>query len=166
MGYDMNSEQLVPELRQLCHATVAYQFDESKAPLLAFKETSPALFDCLQASFGLITSNSRLVEGTHGLMRANPVDKIGTAQADSQMSYLTRKEYEAREMRRRAGSADPSSKRQKATKHDKTKKQTLMIGEQLAEDVSSFVPAAREVLADPSCNIESITEIQIKGRRV
>jgi hypothetical protein len=60
----------------------------------------------------------------HGLMRVNPIDKIGTAQSDSQMSYLTRKEYEAREMQTKAGR---TKKCQKAMKHDKTKKQALMI---------------------------------------
>ena len=61
-----------------------------KAPLLKFKHEYPILFDCLQAVFGLMMSNSRLCEQIHGMMRAvSEVVRAWMNEADARMSFAS-----------------------------------------------------------------------------
>ncbi len=62
----------------------------NEAPLLVFKSKYTVLFECLNAVFGLMMSNSQLCKQIHGMMRHGLHSTHGMDQVDVQQSYSTR----------------------------------------------------------------------------
>jgi len=56
-------------------------------PLTQFKQKYPILFECLEAVFGAMMSNSRLCEQVHGMMRHGLRALVGMEQSDHQRAY-------------------------------------------------------------------------------
>ena len=60
---------------------------------MVFKVSYKVLFECLNAVFGLMMSNSRLCEQIHGMMRHGLRSQQGMAQVDAQNTYATTHSY-------------------------------------------------------------------------
>jgi hypothetical protein len=65
----LNWPILTANLQKLSQAIPDSNGGNQGAPLLHFKTKYEILFDCLEAVFGCMMSNSRLCEQTHGMMR-------------------------------------------------------------------------------------------------
>jgi len=61
----------------------------------------PLLFECLEAVFGSMMSNSWLCEQVHGMMRHRLRSAIGIMQANHQGIYATRIDYGMKEEQHR-----------------------------------------------------------------
>jgi hypothetical protein len=66
--------------------------------ILEFKVTYPVIFAALEASFGLMPSNSRIAEQAHGGMRDGLIDGVSLLSTDMMRTYIMNDEYYAREM--------------------------------------------------------------------
>ena len=71
------------------------------------------LFECLEAVFGSMMSNSWLCEQIHGMMRHGLRSAIGIMQANHQRMYATRIDYGLKEEQRRLLTAMEEYHRQK-----------------------------------------------------
>ena len=98
--FRLDSTCLLRDLQYLSNNTRGVQ-GKNIAPLLAFKEDFPILFECIYAVFGLMMSHSRLCESVHGMMRHYLRYDIGMDQIDAQRSHMVTTEYEMRERRRK-----------------------------------------------------------------
>ena len=58
-----------------------------RALLLQFKQKYPILFECLEAIFGAMMSNSQLCEQIHGMMHHGLCALVGMEQSDHQRAY-------------------------------------------------------------------------------
>ena len=122
-------------------------------PLLYFRDTYPNLFECFDAVFHLMMSNSRLCEQIHGMMRK--LLRLGTGQreADSQRSYSTGTDYEMKAERK--AMKPPTRKRsldgatiitRKNRKHTDTKDQAHQLGRQLVSRSREFSKRAVPII--------------------
>ena len=168
--FRLDSTCLLRDLQYLSNNTRGVQ-GKNTAPLLAFKEDFPILFECIYAVFGLMMSHSRLCESAHGMMRHYLRYDIGMDQIDAQRSHMVTTEYEMRERRRKIlrddnGKDDRPKKKMKCSiKHNKTKTQVDLMGVQLVDAAEEFQVKAREILDQPGHGIPSISLISDLGRR-
>ncbi len=95
----MNRECCVKDLQSLSRKK-SPRIPVNEAPLLVFKSKYTVLFECLNAVFGLMVSNSRLCEQIHGMMRRGLHSAHGMDQVDAQQSYSTSTDYEMKRERR------------------------------------------------------------------
>jgi hypothetical protein len=96
-------EVLVPELQKMSKCdTVSFELEnETDARLVRFKQSYPILFECLNAFFGLMSSNSRLCEQQHGSKRGRSYTEVGQDQQDGHQAYISNRSFEMREERRK-----------------------------------------------------------------
>jgi hypothetical protein len=104
--------------------------------ILEFKVTYPVIFAALEASFGLMPSNSRIAEQAHGGMRDGLIDGVSLLSTDMMRAYIMNDKYYAREMRRncvhtRDAIAGTTKNRKGSIKHDEFKVEQVMAGAQL-----------------------------------
>ena len=165
-----DSACLLRDLQYLSNNTRGVK-GKNTAPLLAFKEDFPILFECIYAVFGLMMSHSRLCESVHGMMRHYLRYDIGMDQIDAQRSHMMTTEYVLRERRRKIlrddnGKDDCPKKKMKCSiKHNKTKTQVDLMGVQLVDAAEEFQVKAREILDQPGHGIPSISLISDLGWR-
>ena len=136
------------------------------APLNAFKSEHPILFECLEAVFGTMMSNSRLCEQIHGMMRHGLRSTVGMDQADHQRMYSTGTDYNMKEEMRTAEYGDSNeyrSKNKKASFHSKTKPQLIRLSEQLIERSKGLVGIVESLVGADKA--PSIREVNKDGRR-
>ena len=132
--------------------------------ILFFKMKYPVLFDALYSVFGLLPSNSRLCEQVHGMLRQSLSSGIGMDQSDAQFSYKVNTEYQFRQERRELVNTsndeevDDEKRKTKVSKHDKTKEQTEMIGQQMCDFIATYDNADLSTVT----SVRKITKI---GRR-
>ena len=138
--------------------------DDNVIPPVIFQQKYPVLFECLYAVFGAMMSNSRLAEQIHGMMRASLRSQIGMDQADHQRQHAAHTDYSMREERRAIGDGSSGSRdeRKKARKHDKTKDQVVMLGQQVIDRSAQFVEEESHLGKD---EITTVSEIDKMGRR-
>ena len=140
--------------------------DASKSPLASFKTTYPILYECLEAVFGLMMSNSRLCEQIHGMLRHALRDGTGMAEVDSRQGYAVRTDYEMKAERKNlvADGTSPSrngAKKMKPNKHSDTKIQVQLLSNQLLKRSADFSREAMAIVDE----VPSIREITKEGRR-
>ena len=163
----LNWRVLTDDLQRLSKVTsVSDMAGGEGAPLNAFQTEYPILFECLDAVFGTMMSNSRLCEQIHGMMRFGLRSAIGMDQADHQRMYNTSTDYEMKEERRKMVSDSDAyrQKNKKAASHSATKQQQQRLSKQLVERSADYVDVALSVIGLDS--IPTITQINEKGRRV
>ena len=139
---------------------------QEQAPLLAFKNEYPVLFECLHATFGLMMSNSRLCEQIHGMMRHGLRYQQGMDHVDAQNTYNVRHAYQMRQERskERSESLGPTSKRRRMD-HNATKEQARHLSLQLVERAKSWSQKASALLSRDGHGIPTLAEIHRVGRR-
>ena len=141
IGFDR--ETIEKDLKKLSKAESVAVNAKDHGELDTFKNTYPILFSCLDATFGLMPSNSRIAEQTHGGLRESSKASESLAFTDAQQSYITNIEYFQRETQRRL-IREKLSKNQEcanqhhgafsvAVKHNDRKETQELIGHQLME---------------------------------
>jgi hypothetical protein len=108
----LNKDCLIPELQRISKqkcSSLAYTDSAECSPLINFKESYPKLYECLNAVFGMMMSNSRLCEQIHGMMWARLRKDIGMDQSDHMLSHLMGLSYELREERHQSEADRPSN---------------------------------------------------------
>jgi len=159
---------VVRDLQRLSSETKS-RLSKKKAHLLLFKETYPILFECLEAVFGMMMSNSRLCVQIHGIMRFGLARSIGMDQTDAIQTYATSRDFEMKYERRCMAldaMEDCPHKKFQAVKYNQTKTQFHRMSEHMLEGCESFVEDSNKLLAEPNHGIPSVTEIKMAGRRV
>ena len=148
------------DLRKLSRKQLPISNDAS---LLVFKREYVLLFEAMNAVFRLTTSNSRLCEQIHGMMRHGLRAGIGMDQADAQCSYQTSMDYEMKRERRDMlfdKDESPAKKTRKGdTSHNKNKQQLQRLSQQLIQRASDFANKARSILAEPNHGVPTIVEV-------
>ena len=131
----LNWRCLVPDLQKLSKVYVVPDVGEGLG-LAQFRKSYPILWECIDAVFGLMMSNSRLCEQIHGMMRK--VLRIGTGQdeSDKHRAYSTGTDFELKEERRAMQGGAPSGHggkkvAKKAKKHCATKAQVSHLSKQV-----------------------------------
>jgi hypothetical protein len=92
----LNRECCVTELQHLSRKT-SKRIQLNESPLLEFKGKYMVLFECLNAVFGLMMSNSRLYAQIHGMMRHGLRSGLGMDQVKAQQSCSTSTDYEMKQ---------------------------------------------------------------------
>jgi len=101
LQFCMNWPILTDDLQHLSKATEASAMAGGEgASLLIFKSKYSILFECLDAVFGTMMSNSRLCEQIHGMMQHGLRSSVGIQQADHQRMFSTMIDYPMKEERR------------------------------------------------------------------
>ena len=165
----MNYEVLAGGLQRLSKASppTGDMAGGEGAPLNEFKTEYPVLFECLEAVFGTMMSNSRLCEQIHGMMRHGLRSSIGMDQADHQRMYDTGTNYLMKEERRNMMSTDANAfrkKHKKARQHSKTKGQQQRMSRQLIEQSATFVKVAESVMVMELDSIHNIIQVSKGGK--
>ena len=88
-----NCEVIVSNLKRLSKTESVPVNTEKYDRLDTFKNMYPILFSCLEATFGLMSSNSRIAEQTHGGIRESSKASESLASTDAQISYITNVQY-------------------------------------------------------------------------
>ena len=103
------------------------------------------LFDCLQAVYGLMMSNSRLCEQIHGMMRASLQSGTGMDEADACRSFASGLGYHLKQERRdlASESVGPPKKKCRPVKNNRSNKQQGMVSKQLLREADRFVSEAK-----------------------
>lgn len=161
--FRLNSEHIVEELKKLSKQVEPIPLHEDTAPILAFRNKYPILFECLGAIFRRMPSNSRLCEQMHGSKRHGLSSQQGMDEVDARTDYEVVQGYNFKQERREADVSE--TKRRKLT-HNNTKYQLSMISKQLTNYLPKWEARVRELLDQPNHGIPSVTEIERRGRRV
>ncbi|KAL7498156.1 hypothetical protein ACHAWT_009680, partial [Skeletonema menzelii] len=162
----LNKDSLVNELKKLSKQSCARPVNGDTAPILTFKEEYPTLFECLEAVFGMMMSNSRLCEQMHGALRYGLRIEQGMDEVDARRDYEVVFGYLFKQERREKDLSGRGAKRQKVShKHNNSKDQLTMISAQLTEYLPKWLKEANELLQQPNHGIPSLTETRNKGRR-
>lgn len=139
--------------------------EKGESYLAAFKSDFPILFECLEAVFGLMMSNSRLCEQVHGMCHGLR-SSVGMDQADHQRMYMMSTGYSMNEERRvltTTSTEDCRKRYKKAAKHSATKPQQVKLGEQVVNRSCShsLIVSSLGELAD----LPSVSQINTVERR-
>jgi hypothetical protein len=134
-----------------------------KSGPLEFKAAYPVIFAALEATFGLMPSNTRIAEQAHGGMRDALHAGVSLLSTDSSRTYIMGDEYYAREDRRncvreREAAAGKSKSRKRSIKHDDLKPEQEMAGKQLLASGAKY--EANEIALLP---LEFRNEIGVKA---
>lgn len=165
----MNWPILTADLQKLSQAIPNSNGGNQGAPLLHFKTKYEILFDCLEAVFGCMMSNSRLCEQTHGMMRHGLRTSVGMEQADNQRAYNMNTGYKLNEQRRKLvldSKGKVQERVKKSAKHSATKNQLEFLSFQINEHSRDYAElvAMEDGLLESYC--PSNSEINRNGRRV
>ena len=158
----LNWECLVSDLQRLSKVYVT-NADSNDTYLVTFRKEFPILFECIEAVFGLMMSNSRLCEQIHGMMRK--VLRLGTGQeeADKHRAYSTGTDFEMKEERRAMVPGKKNVKRRKAKRHSSTKAQHIQHSKQLCERSKAFSLVAEPLFGGEK--VPSRRQVHTAGRR-
>ena len=118
------------------------QSDGEHTGLVAFKKGYPVVYAALSAASGLMMSNTRLTEQTHGSLRDSLKNGVSLDFTDARQAYIVNEEHDRREERRvlvRKKAVERKLKKGKSNagrggaKHDEHKPLQQMLGQQLLE---------------------------------
>ena len=164
--FRLDADCVVKELKTLTKQTCARPVKDDCAPILSFKKDYPVLFECLDAVFGLMMSNSRLCEQMHGALRHGLRSQQGMDEVDARRSYEVVNGYLFKQERRHAYLSVRKAKRQKVSrKHNNTKTQITMVSDQLTEYLPKWLKQAKELLQQPNHRVPTLSDIKAMGRR-
>ena len=111
-----------------------------KRPLHEFKSKFPITYDAFDSIFRLMPSNSRIMEQLHGILRES-IETNDTIQFTNAQARYSSNCYETRKERKKViekrgefkGHDQMKGKHTGGIKHDRTKEQLAMLGEQAME---------------------------------
>ena len=99
--FGLNREVIQNDFKKLYNNDVVTSRDPTiSKPLAIFKNKYPVIYDCLDATFGLLPSNSRLMEQIHAMGRHYNIPGQSLSFVDAKRCYMTNYNYYLREERR------------------------------------------------------------------
>jgi hypothetical protein len=129
------------ELIKLVRETPANSTREagSKTPIHDFENTFPILYDCLNSTFGLAASNSRIAELTHAFVREIYDPNMPLECLDNRLNLIMGDEHLQRDERRDVARKNrDASLAYRPPKHLDRKETQQMQGEQLLKSAKKY----------------------------
>ena len=125
----------------------------SKKPLWEFFEEFPKVYNYLRSNFGYIPSNTRIVEMAHAFVRNYYDSNIPFERLDDMLAFILGPEYDARRERRdkalktRDSNKGKGQRNKGAAKDQDMKCTQAMVGKQLQDSLSPYMPEAIDAFA-------------------